>query len=257
MQRLAALAFAFAVGICAAGGTVFARDATANTTLKRAESLGEPVTDDARKIADWAVHTGDHKGLPFIIVDKLYAKAYAFDPSGRLISATPVLIGMGVGDTFPAGVLDMNMHQTLPSQRITPAGRFFAEEDRNLKGQPVLWVDYDAGIAIHKLSPKKTAQRRHERMASPYPADHRITFGCINVPPAWYEKVVTRHFGRKGGIVYVLPDQAPLNAVFKSYDMSSTVAQAPAQPAPSNVGPGRRPQVLAIERLAHERIDSP
>ena len=235
MQRFAALMLAFAVGICAAG-SAFARDAAA-TTLKRAESLDETVTRDALHIADWAVQSADHQGLPFIIVDKLYAKAYAFDASGRLLASTPVLIGMGVGDTFAPGVLKMSMHETTPSQRITPAGRFFAEEDRNLKGQRVLWVDYDAGIAIHKLSPKKTAQRRHERMASPYPADHRITFGCINVPPAFYEEVVARHFRRKGGIVYVLPDTAPLNAIFKSYDAASTVAQAPVQPGPSNVIP--------------------
>ena len=235
MQRLAALALAFALGLGAAG-IGYAREVGA-TTLKRADSLDEAVTADARHIADWALHSGDHQGLPFIIVDKLYAKAFAFDASGRLIGATPVLIGMGVGDTFAPGVLKMNMYQTQPSQRITPAGRFFAEEDRNLKGQRVLWVDYDAGIAIHKVSPKKTAQRRHERMASPYPADHRITFGCINVPPAFYEEVVARHFRRRGGIVYVLPDQAPLIAFFRSNDVGASVAQAPAQP----VGAGMIP----------------
>jgi hypothetical protein len=226
MQSLAAVVLAFGLGLCAAG-TVVARDVP--PTLKRADALVEAVTGNALHIADWAVHSGDHQGLPFIVVDKVYAKAYAFDASGRFIAATPVLIGMGVGDTFAPGVLKMSMYETTPSQRITPAGRFFAEEDRNLKGQRVLWIDYDAGIAIHKLSPKKTAQRRHERMASPYPADHRITFGCINVPPAFYEEVVARYFRRKGGIVYVLPDQAPLNAFFKSYDAGSAVAQAPAQ----------------------------
>jgi hypothetical protein len=235
MQRLAALVFAFAAGLCAAGDG-FARDA-ATATLKRAESLDETITRDALHIADWAVRSADHQGLPFIIVDKLYAKAYAFDASGRLLASTPVLIGMGVGDTFAPGVLKMSMHQTTPSQRITPAGRFFAEEDRNLKGQRVLWVDYEAGIAIHKLSPKKTSQRRHERMASPYPADHRITFGCINVPPAFYEEVVARHFRRRGGIVYILPDQAPLSAFFRSHDAGSAVAQAPAQVGGGHVIP--------------------
>ena len=236
MQRTAAIALAFMIGIFAAGGAAFAQ--TAGPTLKRADILGEIVfSSDARHIAEWAVHSGDHQGLPFIIVDKVYARALAFDASGRLIAMTPILIGMAVGDTFAPGVLNMDMHDTLPSQRITPAGRFFAEEDRNLKGQRVLWVDYDAGIAIHKLSPKRTAQRRHERMGSPYPADHRITYGCINVPPAFYEEVVARHFRRKGGIVYVLPDKKPLRSVFNSYDVGTVASQAQALPASLHVIP--------------------
>lgn len=228
MQRPAALMLALALGISAAGGTAFARDA-AGARIERVELRGESVTRDALHIADWAGHSGDHKGLPFIIVDKVHAKAFAFNAAGRLIAKTPVLIGMSVGDTFAPGVINMDMHQTLPSQRITPAGRFFAEEGHNLKGQRVLWVDYDAGIAIHKLPSKRTKQRRHERIASPYPADHRITFGCINVPAAFYEAVVARHFRRKGGIVYVLPDQAPLQAFFRSYDVGQAGAQAQAR----------------------------
>jgi hypothetical protein len=225
MQHSAALVVAFVVGISAAGASLFATDAAA-ASLKRAELLGETVTSDARHIADWAVHSGDHRGLPFIIVDKVFARAFAFDASGRLLASSPVLTGMAVGDAFPPGVAAMDMYQTQPSQRITPAGRYFAEEGRNLKGQRVLWVDYDAGIAIHKMPSKKTKQRRAERMASPYPADHRISYGCVNVPPPFYENVVARHFRGKGGIVYVLPDSTPLQAVFKSYDVNTAVAQA-------------------------------
>jgi hypothetical protein len=225
MQRSAALVLAFVVGIFAGGASLFPGEAAA-AGLKRAEYLGETVTSDARHIAEWAVHSGDHKGYPFVIVDKVFARAFAFDASGRLIAAAPVLVGMAVGDTFPPGVAGMDMYQTKPSERITPAGRYFAEEDLNLKGQRVLWVDYDAGIAIHKIPTKKTKQRRPERMASPYPADHRISYGCINVPAAFYESVVARHFRRKGGVVYVLPDSTPLQTVFKSYDVNTTVAQA-------------------------------
>lgn len=202
---------------------------------QRADFGGETVTPDTRHIAEWAVHSGDHQRLPFIVVDKVHAKAAAFDSSGRLLGTTPVLLGMGVGDTFAPGVVNMDMYQTLPSQRITPAGRFFAEEDRNLQGQRVLWVDYDAAIAIHKLSSKRTKQRRHERMASPNPADHRITYGCINVPPAFYEKIVSPGFRRKGGIVYVLPDVTPLKSVFRSYDVGPVASPGYGQASGSQV----------------------
>jgi hypothetical protein len=72
------------------------------------------------------------------------------------------------------------------------------------------------------LPAKKTSQRRHDRIVSPNPADHRITYGCINVAPAFYDQVVRPHFRDKGGIVYVLPDTAPLKSVFKTYETGTT-----------------------------------
>lgn len=193
--------------------------AAAPTAARRADLRGELLSLEAQHIADWAVHSGDHRRLPFIIVDKPNARAYAFDRTGRLLRSTPVLIGMAVGDIFPVGIADMDMLQTEPWQRITPAGRYLAEEGKNLKGQDVLWVDYENAIAIHRMPTRFTAQRRAQRMVSANPADHRITYGCINVPAAFYDKVVHRHFRRTGGIVYVLPDAAPLKTVFRSYDI--------------------------------------
>jgi hypothetical protein len=187
--------------------------------VQRADTRPQSVPAEVQRIAQWAVQSGDHRGYPFIVVDKVHAVAAAFDRAGKLLHVTPVLIGMGVGDVFEPGVLQMDMYATKPSQRITPAGRFFAEEDLNLEGQRVLWVDYDAGIALHKIPTKRTKQRRQERMKSANPEEHRITYGCINVPAAFYDQVVGRHFRAKGGIVYVLPDSTPLKTVFRSYDV--------------------------------------
>jgi hypothetical protein len=195
----------------------------AASQAKRAEFGTERASGEARHIANWAVHSGDHKGLPFIILDKVEAKLFAFDERGKLIRATPVLLGMGKGDRFAPGVLEMDMYDTQPWQRITPAGRFEAEEDLNLSGERVLWVDYDSGIAIHRLTTRWTKQRRQERLASPSPADNRITYGCINVPVAFYDAIVSRHFGRNGGIVYVLPEDRPAKSLFGSYDVRDRI----------------------------------
>lgn len=51
-------------------------------------------------------------------------------------------------------------------------------------------------------------------MLSPSPDDNRITFGCINVPKAFYNSLLSRLFRKKGGYVYVLPDTKPLEEVF-------------------------------------------
>jgi hypothetical protein len=73
-------------------------------------------------------------------------------------------------------------------------------------------------------------------MLSSDPAEHRITYGCINVPPAFYDQVVHPHFRARGGVVYVLPDTAPLKAVFKSYDVGERDASL-AQQAGAEVDP--------------------
>jgi hypothetical protein len=70
-------------------------------------------------------------------------------------------------------------------------------------------------VALHPI-PKGVSkkERRPQRMLSPTPDDHRITFGCINVPAAFYSKSVRPLFQKKGGYVYVLPDTKPLEVVF-------------------------------------------
>ena len=238
---LAALCSLFAAFAIASPYAAFAQSGgpakAVAAEVKRVDFRGTSVSRGVQHIAEWAVHSGDHQRLPFIIVDKPNATATAFDAQGRLIRTTPVLLGMGIGDEFAPGVVDMDMYQTQPWQRITPAGRFFAEEDLNLHKQRVLWVDYDTGIAIHKLPTKKTSQRRHERIVSPNPADHRITYGCINVPAAFYDQVVRAHFGRKGGVVYVLPDSMPLKSVFKSYDVGDAASVPPVRQSANDAVP--------------------
>jgi hypothetical protein len=234
MNRRAGILLAvLTLGLGVAPISVAYSAAPPDIAAKRADVRGEFLSADVQHIADWAVHSGDPQGLPFIIVDKVNARAVAFDRTGKLLRSTPILTGMGVGDRFEPGVLQMDMYQTKPSQRITPAGRYVAEEDLNLAGERVLWVDYDAGIALHKMPAKKTKQRRHERMRSPDPGDHRITYGCINVPPEFYDRVVRGHFRAKGGIVYVLPDSIPLKAVFNSYDVDDARMSSAARTTPA------------------------
>jgi hypothetical protein len=152
--------------------------------------------------------------VPFTLVDKVNAQLYAFDASGRVLGVTPVLIGMGIGDSFARGVRQMDMYQTKPWQRVTPAGRFEADVFEKGRGESTIWVDYDSGIALHKMLTRNAAERRAARMASPRPADHRITYGCINVPAAFYDRVLYPTFKPRNGIVYVLPESNALETVF-------------------------------------------
>jgi hypothetical protein len=80
----------------------------------------------------------------------------------------------------------------------------------------VLWVDYDNAISMHPVITTNPSEHRLQRIKSASPDDHRISFGCINVPARFYQGVVVKAFG-EGGIVYILPDTKPVEAVFPAF----------------------------------------
>jgi hypothetical protein len=81
----------------------------------------------------------------------------------------------------------------------------------------VLWVDYADEIALHPVVTSHPKERRLQRLRSSAPEDHRITYGCINVPAAFYRDVVTKAFAGGDGVVYILPDTRPLEEVFPNF----------------------------------------
>lgn len=169
----------------------------------------------ATRVADWIAASGDNAALPYIIVDKQAASLFLFDASGKSLGKAPILVGVAVGDEATPGIGSKNLAEIGPAEKTTPAGRFLAKYGLAAGKQKVLWVDYATSVALHPIPPGASPkERRRQRMRSPKPADHRITFGCINVPTAFYNKGVRPLFRKKGGYVYILPDTRPLEAVF-------------------------------------------
>ena len=169
---------------------------------------------DAQTIAAWVVAEHDAHGRPFLIVDKRRATVSAFDAAGRLLASAPALLGLARGDDSVPGIGERKIADIRPFERTTPAGRFNAELGSNAGGEDILWVDYDAAVSMHRVRPVKASERRLVRLASPTPDDNRISYGCINVPPAFYDGFIQPLFEPRNGIVYVLPDTKPLAAVF-------------------------------------------
>lgn len=185
-------------------------------TLCQAASdfAGAPASDETRFVADRVLAANDNQDLPFAIVDKRDARIYVFEPSGRLAGASTVLLGAAFGDrVVPDAALRIPGRPTL-DERTTPAGRFASEPGRNDKGEAIVWIDYQASLAIHRLRAAPAAERRPERLASPAPDDKRISLGCVVVPVEFYESVVGPSLGRGRGVVYVLPESRPARALF-------------------------------------------
>jgi hypothetical protein len=182
-----------------------------------ADFENEPRSNNAQHVADWVVNSDDNHAMPFLIIDKTDAKAFLFEPGGHLLGEAPCLVGLKKGDVCPPGMGKKKLWQIGPSERITPAGRFEAFLGRDLKGKTVLWVDYKGGVALHWVVTNNPKERRLERIASPNPAEHRISYGCINVPNNFYSDLIKPTFAGKRGVVYVLPEVETNKEAFKSY----------------------------------------
>ena len=184
---------------------------------KRARFLGTPAPDSVRPVADWVVDSGDNRSLPFAIVDKSDARVFVFDDHGQLLGAAPALIGLAHGDDTVPGIGTKPLSEIRPGDRTTPAGRFVASLGRDMSKLDVLWVDYDAAISLHRVIKGTAKEHRAQRLATETPLDNRISFGCINVPVEFFDRIVHPAFTGTNGIVYILPEIKTIREVFPAY----------------------------------------
>jgi len=222
-----ALAVTASIAMCtpATAQTAEPAEAAPVTDANAAPPAADPTDDAVRKLTAWVVASGDNNNAPFIIIDKVTAKVFVYDSQNQLMGEAPALVGVTVGDDSAPGVGSKRLSAIPVHDRTTPAGRFVAKIGMESGNHEVLWIDYGAAISLHPVVTANRKERRLDRLQSPTPDDNRITFGCINVPPAFYKGVVRPLFNKRAGIVYILPETKPLAAVFP---MNLQVIQASA-----------------------------
>lgn len=183
-------------------------------SLAAAAAPSKPLPARAAELFQRVVAVRDHQERPFIIIDKRRAHMWVFDAAGRRLGDAPVLLGSARGDHTAPGVGDLQLAQIRPEDRTTPAGRFVTQVGKDLRGDDVVWVDYESGVSIHRVLTGNARERRAQRLASPTPDDNRITFGCINVSRSFFDKVVFPAASRSKAVVYILPESVSLQSVF-------------------------------------------
>jgi len=185
--------------------SAWASDARAPTDFPEPDVANFP--GDAGTLLRHVLASADNAGLPFAIVDKQAAMVLVYRPDGTLIDKSTVLLGATVGDHATQGVgYRTQIGQLLPEDRTTPSGRFDTAPGRNLTGEAVVWMDYETGLAIHRLRPAPVWQRRAERMESRDPRVKRISAGCVVVPENFYDRVIQPTLGQGRAVVYVMPE---------------------------------------------------
>ncbi len=185
-------------------------------------ALGTPVwssgqvAEPIQALANSVVQTRDNRGQPFAIIDKVQASLFVFQADGRVQGSSPILLGSARGDESVPGIGQRPIKDIRPSERTTPAGRFAIEAGRNAQGEDIFWIDYDAAVSMHRVRASNPKERRLERLATATPRDNRISYGCINVPVAFFNTVVKPAFQGHPGVMYVLPETRPAREVFSA-----------------------------------------
>ncbi len=182
------------------------------------------MSDTVIELAGWVVGSKDNQGYPFVIMDKAAAQILVFGGDGRLRGAAPGLFGSAVGDHTAPGVAGLALREIPGRDRTTPAGRFVGGYGPSIDAGRVLWVDYDSAVSIHPTATGVPAEKRVERLASPTPDDNRITHGCINVAPEFYEQILKPTF-EKGGVFYILPEKDSIAEALPDFAQSRATAE--------------------------------
>jgi hypothetical protein len=213
-------------------------DAPLPAALDRLQAASPEVLN----VVQWVGASKDNAGLPFIVVDKANARVYEFNPLAQLKATAPILLGMGVGDKALVSQ-DAPMSAITPDKRITPAGRYLSYLVTDVHGKTILNIDAKNLISLHIVAKGTPAQRRAERLASVTTDDNRISFGCINVPPAFFTTVVAPDFAPARGVVYILPEKTTAAQLF-GFQPAVT---APLSPLAPQVAAGTaQPQVTLV-----------
>jgi hypothetical protein len=189
-------------------------DHTSAVAVPQPESIPQLHADLARAraspevlhVARWTLDSGDHDGLPFLVVDKAHARLFAFDEGGRLLATAPVLLGAVRGDA--------------PAAPATPAGRFVADTWLS-QGDAIVWVRDGVMLSLHAMPSDASPGRGMQRLASDRVDDKRISDGSLHVAGEFYRDFLAPMHGR-ASIAYVLPEAKPARDMFAAHNPPSS-----------------------------------
>jgi len=151
---------------------------------------------------------------PWLLTDKPNSRIYVIDEEGKEIADTTVCLGATKGEMPNTADLEGNRYTETTT---TPAGKHtlgteitISKEDSILYGGKVISIDgtYYAPnstiAALHVVYPLEL-ELREAAIRTPNPDDNRVSWGCINVPKAFWDKYIAPYI-HKGSTIYITPD---------------------------------------------------
>lgn len=236
--QLLSMVIALTVSFAVLASHAPATDPPANASAAQRTHALAPLSGPAAELLSWIARTGNNESRPYVVVDKQKARVWVFDAQNRPLASTPALLGLTLGDHEVTDIRTRNVATLSRDARITPAGRFVTEPGVNLQGEDVIWMDYDAGLAMHRVRPGLAQVSRLKRLANAVASEQRVSMGCVVLPVAFYEGVIRPLLGRQAGVVYVLPEHSALQAWLTRWDRAVQSARASEERLTSKVAAG-------------------
>lgn len=173
------------------------------------------ISDSAKSVATHTLNTGN--GKAFLVVDKPNAMLYAFSADGALLNKTPVLTGKSIADVAPESATGKNLDNYTDAEKVTPAGKFTGKFTYSADYGSIIALDEtndgSSLIAVHRTYLGTPSENRAGRLASPTTADNRISYGCVNVPSAFYDSVIAPNYVGESQVI-VMPDKSDAKKFF-------------------------------------------
>lgn len=169
------------------------------------------------------------KNKNFIITDKPTATVFVFDPNGKLVLDSKVLLGLQEGDYYKGDT-------EIPTHRITPAGLYTmglrdaargvtdeGGDERRTAGHydfgKVFVLDkaidgkYSTTLFHSVWTHEKDAKQRLAALEKPGAQDSRYSFGCINVAKPVYKYLLDTQQNRMDGAALFIVPENPANTM--------------------------------------------
>jgi hypothetical protein len=147
---------------------------------------------EVRQVAAWAIRTNDHRGLPFLVIDQVHARLFAFDGSGRLAGSTPIL-------------------RNPVDDELTPAGRFVADSRRSARAGVIVWANEHDTLSLDGAPPPP--QHEHDPLAAGF---HHRWGSSLHVASDFYQRHL-HAFRHQASVAYVLPAEPGVHRSHRVY----------------------------------------
>jgi hypothetical protein len=160
----------------------------------------------ARLTANWIMASGAHEGRSFLVADKNAGTLYAFGSDGKLIEQTAALYGESKADELTPEQWKVSVDKMRTADKVTPAGRWTVGLQPDSERGWTMDFEGGEGLAIHAVYLGNPKETRAQRLVTETAEDNFITYGCINVPKDYFERVLKPNFGDKHGL-FIIPHQ--------------------------------------------------
>ena len=192
------------------------------------ESAKKVMSPLAQRVYENMAATATKTGKGFFIADKPNGMIHIFNADGTHFLSDASLYGKDIGDKMGASSL-------VGGPKITPAGKFTLQVQDNDEyvGKKALALvesedEYHAFVAIHAAWLGDAKEHREQRLKSPNPAEHRISYGCINTDhKTFLGKLLPRINDFNGGLAFVLPDNTAATDTYFPAQTKTTETVSP------------------------------